>query len=241
MRRQAVLQQGHKGVVALACFLGTLQPCGAVFAKITGRKAQNETTSPTGDALRRRSSGYFQRNECGCPRLCRPLHICIGVPVLRALHRQKGAQDRPPEAGSVRRDGRWQGLSEDGKIRPFRTPFRSDCRGRATHGARCSPRSSGFFQVRCGFSWVRSSRGRSTTRWRSSDRYGIRGRGLAMIARDEVGGIGLGHRKRSPTCFILILTLAGLSIAIVNALYGSPLGNAHRVFDHTHCNNHGES
>ena len=53
-----------------------------------------------------------------------------------------------------------------------------------------------------------------------------KGRSLATIAKKEIGPV-TGHVASFAILFILILTLAGLSIAVVNAMFNSPLTCPH--------------
>lgn len=58
-----------------------------------------------------------------------------------------------------------------------------------------------------------------------------------MIAETEIGKVA-GKVASVAILFILILTLAGLSIAVVNAMFDSPWGTF-TVFDDPHRHGHG--
>ncbi len=65
------------------------------------------------------------------------------------------------------------------------------------------------------------------------------GQSLAKIAENEIGK-AIGGVASVAILFILILTLAGLSIAVVNAMFSQPLGHLYRLCHHAHRHHHGD-
>ena len=64
------------------------------------------------------------------------------------------------------------------------------------------------------------------------------GRSLAEIARDEIGPVG-GFAAAAAILFILIVALAGLGLAVANALSQSPWGDIHDRVYNPYCTLHG--
>ena len=103
---------------------------------------------------------------------------------------------------------------------------------------RCWPPSSATCRARSGSSSAACWPARCTTWWCSSPRCGTKGRACPdRRKRDRQGRPGA--VASFAILFILILTLAGLSIAVVNAMFESPWGTFTVFCHHPHRLHHG--
>ena len=96
----------------------------------------------------------------------------------------------------------------------------------------------GYCPASCGYSSAPPLPARCTTWCMLTASVRRNGRSLAQIAKDEIGPVG-GFAASIAILFIIIVALAGLGLAVVNALKQQPVGHFHHRPDNSYRAPHG--